>query len=306
MSTDLFGMAVENRKSIPELIIVGSQRIDSYPLLEAARNFIKPLIFDNVQLISLDKTFINGLIVCKHCHMLFTDTRWNRPVFLKHLTKFHGIEHKEPKPEPTIPKQPKKNPIQFTETPVTITLMEPNTKVTEPPTESGKPNEEVAKAVATSEAVRKSHHKKKVSFEVRTICADTISVPTTLIPVISQRLASEECVTIKEEWPQAIPIPVQPICADTISVPATPLRDVSEEWVRAWEAPLENKPSTLKRKAVVPKETGGKALTKKKTSKKPKLNSEEHEQKPPIPILHLHLKPPRAIKPRVKQPERKE
>ena len=147
MSTDLFGMAVENRKSIRELITVSSPRIDYYPLLEAARNFIPPLIFDNVHLISLDKTFINGLLVCKHCHMLFTDRRWNRPVFLKHLKKFHGIEHKEPKPEPTIPKHPKTNPIQFTETPVTINLMEPNTEVSVAPTE---PKEEVTKAVASS------------------------------------------------------------------------------------------------------------------------------------------------------------
>ena len=61
--------------------------------------------------------------------MLFTDARWNRLIFLKHLTKFHGVERKEPKPEPTIPKQPKKKPIQFTETPVTINLVEPD-KVT--------------------------------------------------------------------------------------------------------------------------------------------------------------------------------
>jgi len=118
MSTDFFGMAVENRSSIRELIIVGSPRIAYYPLLEATRNFIKPLIFDNVHLISLDKSLINGLLVCKHCHMLFTDIRWNRPVFLKHLRKFHDVERKrkEPKPEPTIPKQPKKVAVQFTET----------------------------------------------------------------------------------------------------------------------------------------------------------------------------------------------
>ena len=52
MSTDLFGMAVENRRSIRELIIVGSPRIAYYPLIEAARNFNKPIIFDNVHLIS--------------------------------------------------------------------------------------------------------------------------------------------------------------------------------------------------------------------------------------------------------------
>ena len=121
-------MAVENRKRIRELIIVGSPRIDFYPLIEAARNFIKPIIFDNVHLISLDKTFINGLIVCKHSHMLFTDTRSNRPVFLKDLAKFHGIARKEPKPEK------KTSPIQFTETPLTINLMEPKSEVRVPPT----------------------------------------------------------------------------------------------------------------------------------------------------------------------------
>ena len=268
MSTDLFGMAVENRKSIRELIIVGSQRIDYYPLLEAARNFIKPLIFDNVNLISLDKIFINGLIVCKHCHMLFTDTRWNRPVFLKHLAKFHEIEHKEPKPEPTIPKRPKKNPIQFTETPLTITLIEPNTEVRVPPTDSEKPKEEVAKAVAPSEAVRKSHHKKKIPIKVEPICLDTISDPS------------------------------------YVCKPPFPL--VSEDWVKDWEAPLEKKTKSQKRKARAPsdsKPTGEKAAAKKKTaSKKPKLGGEEksnaHLEHPnaELPILHPQARPPHAKK----------
>ena len=139
MSNDLFGMAVENRKSIKELIIVSSPRRDYFPLVEAARNFIPPLLFDNLHLITLDKTLINGLLVCKHCHMLFTDARWNRPVFLKHLRKFHGFECKEPKPEPSIPKKPKNNPIQFTDTPITIDLMERNTEVRVPPKEIVKP-----------------------------------------------------------------------------------------------------------------------------------------------------------------------
>ena len=160
MSIDLAGMAVENRKSIKELIIVSSPRIDYHPLLEAARNFIPPLLFENLHLISLDKTLINGLIVCKHCHMLFTDARWNRSVFLKHLRKFHVVERKEPKPEP------KNNPFQFTETPVTINLVEPD-KVKG--NESGNPGLQVeiqsaaqAKmpevACPSKQSVRKSHH----------------------------------------------------------------------------------------------------------------------------------------------------
>ena len=137
MSTDLFGMTVANRRTIRELIIVGSPRIDYCPLLEATRNFIRPIIFNNVHLISLDKNLLSGLLVCKHCHMLFTDMHWNRPVFIKHLAKFHGVERKEPKPEPTIPKEPKTNPIQYTETPVTINLVEPDKVTGNDNTESG-------------------------------------------------------------------------------------------------------------------------------------------------------------------------
>ena len=131
MSTDLFGMAVENRKSIRELIIRGltSSRIGG--------NFIKPIIFDNVHLISLDNSLIIGLLLCKHSHMLLTDMRWNTPVFLNHLAKFHGVELKERKPKPTI------NPIQLTETPITINMMEREKELKvkgNDNTESGIPN----------------------------------------------------------------------------------------------------------------------------------------------------------------------
>ena len=129
MSTDLFGMVVENRKTIRELIIVGSPRIEYHSLPDAAAFAIPPVLFDNVELISLDKTLINGLIVCKRCHLLYTDARWNRPVFLKHLAKFHGIQRKEPKPEPKIPK---KSLSILTDTPITIRLVEPNQEMRVP------------------------------------------------------------------------------------------------------------------------------------------------------------------------------
>ena len=221
-------MAVENRRGIRELIIVGSPRIDFYPLIEAARNFIKPIIFDNVHLISLDKSLINGLLVCKHCHMLFTDTRSNRPVFIKHLTKFHGVERKpkEPKPEPTIP-------IQFTETPVTINLVEPDKVTCKDNTESGNPSllgaqaeikraaqaktPEAVVACPTTQTVRKSHHKKKIATKVEPICLDTIH--------------------------------------DNNYVPATPTPVVSYDSVDDWEAPLDKKPKSQKRKAPTAKVT---------------------------------------------------
>ena len=108
------------------------------------------------------------------------------------------------------------------------------------------------------------------------------SDPNTQFPVFSQGVPPNECGTLKEEWQHAvapsegvckshhkkkIPIIVQPICLDTLSVPTTPFPVVSDEWLDAWEGPLENKPSTLKRKAGVLKESGTKAVTMKKASK---------------------------------------
>ena len=55
--------------------------------------------------------------------MLYTDVRWNRPIFLNQLARFHAIQHKEPKPDS---KKPKKIPMIITETPITVSLVEPD------------------------------------------------------------------------------------------------------------------------------------------------------------------------------------
>ncbi len=52
-----------------------------------------------------------------------------------------------------------------------------------------------------------------------------------------------------------------------IYVPTTPFPVGSDEWLDPREVPLENKPSTLLRKAGVLKESGTKAVTMKKASK---------------------------------------
>ncbi len=284
-------MAFENRRSIRQLIIVGSPRIDYYPLIEAARNFIPPLLFDNLHLISLDKTLVNGLIVCKHCHMLFTDARRNRSVFLRHLRTFHDVERKEPKPEPTIPNKPKINPIQYTETPVTINLMESDKNSTnsvnpnmlgaqveiQPAAQPNTPEVSDAHtqvlACPTTQSVHKSHHKKKIPIK----CG-----------------------------PQPLTVPQ---CVDTISdqkyIPSAPYP--SDDWVDNWEAPLDKRPRSQKRKAPavkVTKDGSAKPMEKKKASKKPKVTGEwkvsTHEQKTSsiaLPILHLsksHAQPPHA------------
>ena len=41
--------------------------------------------------VSLDEKLHRSLVVCKHCHMMFNNQRWNRQVIGRHLDKFHAI-----------------------------------------------------------------------------------------------------------------------------------------------------------------------------------------------------------------------
>ena len=49
---------------------------------------------------SYDMAIVTGLVVCKHCHQLFANARWNKKNLLSHL---HQV-HKVPVPAETIPK----------------------------------------------------------------------------------------------------------------------------------------------------------------------------------------------------------
>ena len=227
MSTDLFGMTVENRKSVKELIIVRSPRIEYHSLPDGAGFAIHPVIFNNVELISLDKTLINGLLVCKHCHMVFTDARWNRPAFLKHLGRYHGIQHKEPKPEPTIPKKPKKIPMIITDTPITLSLVEPNIRP--------------AAQAATEEAA-----------QARTDAAQANNPGGALSHGVRKGPRSHQA-------KKSVPPPgLAAQCVDTIYdpnyIPSTPVPLVISEpddWQDDWDAPLKKKPRSQKRKATL-------------------------------------------------------
>ena len=128
----------------------------------------------------------------------------------------------------------------------------------------------------STQSGRKSHHKKKIAIK---------------------------CL------PQPVPVPQ---CVDTISdqkyIPSPPFPVISEDpndWVDNWEAPLDKKQKSQKRKA--PATTGSNTVAKKKASKKSKAAGEWkgtlHEEKnspiAPIPILHLsksHPPPPHANK----------
>ena len=117
-----------------------------------------------------------------------------------------------------------------------------------PPKESEKPKEEVAKVeqpLTPSEPARKTHHKKKIPIKVEPICLDTIydqnSVPATPTPIIS-KIAFEDL---------------------------------------EWEAPLDKKPKSKKRKAPTTTEPNATsssitvAKKPKKARKRPMLGGEE-------------------------------
>ena len=257
MSTDLFGMAVENRKSMKELIIVNSPRVNYHPLPDAARTTIPAALFDNVELISLDKCLINGLIVCKHCHMLYTDARWNRPIFLNHLARFHAIQHKEPKPDPTIPKKPKKIPMIITDTPITLSLVEPDIRPAPQAVQAG-----------TQEAAQANNPGGALSHGVRN----------------GRR---------SHQAKNSVPPPVlTPQCVDTMYdpnyVPTTPRPLVlaePDDWQDDWDVPIKKRPRSHKRKA--PVTNVGQGADKKKGNNKPDLGGDEAQHTSAKPNLEV-------------------
>ena len=133
-------------------------------------------------------------------------------------------------------------------------------------------------ACPSTQSLRKSHHKKKIA-----------------IKCLSQPVSVSQC-------------------ADSIYdqkyIPSPPYPNISEdpnEWVDDWEAPLDKKPKSLKRKAPAtskPKPTGSNTVTKKKAPKKPKVSGEQKatEKTSPklpnaaIPIMHFKARAPQAKK----------
>ena len=98
---------------------------------------------------------------------------------------------------------------------------------------------------------------------------------------------------------------------------------ISDGWVDNWEAPLDKKPKSKKRKAQntsEPNATGSNKVAKKPKKarkrpmvggeeKKPKTSTNAHLEDPntTIPILHLHTQPPHAKKtPKAHAPASKE
>ena len=81
----------ELRNTVSDLIIIRSPRVSFHPLIPSPRQTISADLCHNIEFVSLDEKLHRSLIVCKHCHMLFNNQRWNRQVIGRHLDKFHAI-----------------------------------------------------------------------------------------------------------------------------------------------------------------------------------------------------------------------
>ena len=79
------------RNTVSDLIIARSNKVTFHPLLIAARNKISPLLAINLELVCVDAKPHRCLVVCKHCHTVFYNETWNRPMIMKHMIRFHGI-----------------------------------------------------------------------------------------------------------------------------------------------------------------------------------------------------------------------
>ncbi len=88
-------MAVAARNQLQDLIVVASPRIAFHTMIPHFRQTIPPYILANLQLVSTDQTLVEGVVVCKHCHKIFNDARWNRKNFRRHLKSLHQIQVKE-------------------------------------------------------------------------------------------------------------------------------------------------------------------------------------------------------------------
>ena len=83
---------LELQNTVFDLIIVRSPRLKYHPVILTSRHTISPGLCNNIEFVSLDEKLYRSLVVCKHCHMLFNNQRWNREVMGRHLDKYHGID----------------------------------------------------------------------------------------------------------------------------------------------------------------------------------------------------------------------
>ena len=82
------------RNTVSDIIIINSRRVSFHTLIPSPRQTISADLCHNIEFVSVDEKLHRSLVVCKHCHMLFNNQRWNRQVIARHLDKFHAINIK--------------------------------------------------------------------------------------------------------------------------------------------------------------------------------------------------------------------
>ena len=142
------------RNTVSDLIIIRSDRVTFHPLLIAPRDQISPVLANNVEFVCVDAKQHRCLVVCKQCHTVFYNEKWNRPIIMKHLVRFHGIVQTDEKLKCRVHKRVQATREAHTSTPPT--QMETNTST--PPT----PME----AAPSPSPVVKISHRRKPSQEV--------------------------------------------------------------------------------------------------------------------------------------------
>ncbi len=88
------------RNKLQDLICLGSQRVAFHPIIPNHRQTLHPIIKEHGEFVSYDKAIVTGIVLCKHCHLIFPNARWSKKSILSH---FHQV-HKIPGTEESTPK----------------------------------------------------------------------------------------------------------------------------------------------------------------------------------------------------------
>jgi len=88
------------RNKLQDLINDGAQRVAFHPIIPYHRQALHPLIKEHAQYVSYDKAIVTGLLVCRHCHQIFANARWNKKIIFAHLYQVHKV----PRVEESVPK----------------------------------------------------------------------------------------------------------------------------------------------------------------------------------------------------------
>ena len=136
------------RNTVSDLIIVRSESVTFHPLLIGPRDQISQVLANNLEVVCGDAKPHRCLVVCKQCHTVFYNEKWNRPIIMKHLIRFHGIAQTDVNLKCRVRKR-----VQTTREAHASTPPTPNEHASAPPTQ-------MEAAPSPSPVVKISHQRK--------------------------------------------------------------------------------------------------------------------------------------------------